>query len=68
MGFVVIVYGFNNGPQGHKCNESGGEGCEMVWQARCTAFSILYFGLLIHAYNVRHTRLSFFKMKWFDNK
>ncbi|CCW62060.1 unnamed protein product [Phytomonas sp. EM1] len=68
IGFVVILYGFENGPAGHDCNKrTGTMECKPVWQARCTAFSILYFGLFIHAYTVRHPRLSIFRMKWLDN-
>lgn len=66
-GFVVVLYGFNDGPTGVGCNESNGEGCRMVESARCTAFGILYFGLLIHTYTVRHPRLSILFMHWFDN-
>lgn len=67
-GFIVIIYGFNDGPTGNSCNKPKGEGCEMVESARCTAFGILYFGLLLHSYTVRHPRLSVFKMRWTDNK
>lgn len=66
-GFVVILYGFNDGPSGKKCNAANGEGCRMVESARCTAFGILYFGLLIHSYTVRHPRLSILFMHWTDN-
>eukprot|EP00796_Vickermania_ingenoplastis_P005278 gene5278-3783_t len=66
-GFVVILYGFNDGPEGHNCNEPNGDGCRMVESARCTAFGILYFGLLFHSYTVRHPRLSVLFMHWTDN-
>ncbi|EPY22984.1 calcium motive p-type ATPase [Strigomonas culicis] len=66
--FVVVLYGFNDGPVGDDCNNHRGTGCEIIWQARCTAFGVLYFGLLFHAYTVRHPRLSIFLMKWFDNR
>lgn len=67
-GFVIILYGFDDGPVGTNCNNHNGVGCDNIWTARCTAFGILYFGLLIHSYTVRHPRLSIFQMKWFDNK
>ncbi|ORC92341.1 calcium motive p-type ATPase [Trypanosoma theileri] len=67
-GFVFILYGIDNGPTGTDCNSHSGVGCEKIWQARATAFGILYFGLLIHSYTVRHPRLSVFRMKWFDNR
>lgn len=65
--FVWIIYGINDGPKGENCNERTAVGCEMVWQARGTAFGILYFGLLVHSYTVRHPRQSVIFMKWFDN-
>ncbi|KAG5492621.1 hypothetical protein JKF63_01200 [Porcisia hertigi] len=66
-GFVVVLYGFKGGPAGTNCNNHSGTGCENIWTARSTAFGILYFGLLVHSYTVRHPRLSVFKMRWFDN-
>ncbi|RNF07149.1 putative calcium motive p-type ATPase [Trypanosoma rangeli] len=66
-GFVFIVYGVHDGPSGTNCNSHNGVGCQDVWRARATTFGILYFGLLLHAYTVRHTRQSIFLMKWFDN-
>lgn len=68
-GFVLILYGFGDGPQGTDCNSPRGHSdCFPSWQARCCAFGILYFGLFVHAYTVRHPRISVFRMKWFDNK
>ncbi|PWU86617.1 putative calcium motive p-type ATPase [Trypanosoma cruzi] len=66
-GFVFIVYGVHDGPSGNNCNSPNGVGCNDIWRARATAFGILYFGLLLHSYTVRHSRLSVFLMKWFDN-
>lgn len=66
-GFIVVLYGFNHGPEGEHCNEANGPGCRMVESARCTAFGILYFSLLIHTYTVRHPRLSIVFMHWTDN-
>lgn len=68
MGFVVVLYGFHHGPTGTDCNSYHGEGCLEIWGARSTAFGILYFGLLLHAYTVRHPRQSIFRMAWFDNR
>ncbi|EPY32935.1 calcium motive p-type ATPase [Angomonas deanei] len=68
LSFVLVLFGFNDGPSGIDCNSHRGTDCFVIWQSRCTAFGVLYFGLLIHAYTVRHPRLSVFKMKWFDNK
>lgn len=69
LSFVVILYGFDSGPKGTNCNKTNGsKECYPIWSARATSFGILYFGLFVHAYTVRHPRLSVFKMKWFDNK
>ncbi|KAH9601905.1 hypothetical protein LSM04_009509 [Trypanosoma melophagium] len=67
-GFVFILYGIDHGPSGTDCNSHNGVGCEKIWQARATAFGVLYFGLLVHSYTVRHPRRSIFTMKWFDNR
>ncbi|KPI88812.1 putative Calcium motive p-type ATPase [Leptomonas seymouri] len=67
-GFAIVLYAIIDGPAGTQCNNHRGTGCSNIWRARCTAFGILYFGLLLHAYTVRHPRLSIFKMRWFDNK
>ncbi|CAJ1034705.1 Cation transporter/ATPase, N-terminus/E1-E2 ATPase/haloacid dehalogenase-like hydrolase/Cation transport ATPase (P-type)/Cation transporting ATPase, C-terminus, putative [Leishmania lindenbergi] len=67
-GFAVVLYGFKSGPMGTDCNRHSGIGCENIWTARSTAFGILYFGLLIHSYTVRHPRVSIFRMRWLDNK
>ncbi|GET92721.1 calcium motive p-type ATPase, putative [Leishmania tarentolae] len=67
-GFVVTLYGLKSGPEGEDCNRHNGVGCANIWTARSTAFGILYFGLLIHSYTVRHPRVSVFRMHLFDNK
>lgn len=67
-GFAIVLYRFTSGPAGTNCNSHSGTGCTNIWRARCTAFGILYFGLLLHSYTVRHPRLSVFRMRWFDNK
>eukprot|EP00744_Colponema_vietnamica_P006507 GILI01009447.1.p1 GENE.GILI01009447.1~~GILI01009447.1.p1 ORF type:complete len:1012 (-),score=232.11 GILI01009447.1:181-2799(-) len=66
--FVYVGYGgYNDGLEGTDCNSYDGVGCDVIWSARATAFTVLYLCLLIHAYNVRHPRKSIFQMKWFDN-
>ena len=65
--FVYVVYGYHGGLSGHNCNSTSGVGCDVIWTARSTAFTVLYIGLLLHAYNVRSTRRSILFIKWFDN-
>eukprot|EP00758_Cryptobia_borreli_P013090 Tbor_TRINITY_DN5804_c0_g1::TRINITY_DN5804_c0_g1_i1::g.6128::m.6128 len=69
MSFIFVVYGVHNGlgENAKNCNSRHGTNCEIVWTARSTAFSVLYMGLMIHAYNVRSQRTSVLRMKWFDN-
>lgn len=67
--FLVVYYGVEKGPHpnARNCNDTGAVHCSEVWTARTTAFVVLYLGLQLHAYNVRHARRSIFKMKWTDN-
>lgn len=65
--FVLVLFGFNNGVEGAECNRSSGTGCDNIWTARSTAYVVLYFCMLIHAYNVRFGRTSLFKMPLLDN-
>lgn len=69
VSFLVVYFGLNNGPGplAKNCNEQFRENCEVAWRARTTAWIVLYVGLLLHGYNVRHARDSVFTMRWFDN-
>eukprot|EP00656_Telonema_subtile_P035672 TRINITY_DN39635_c0_g1_i1.p4 TRINITY_DN39635_c0_g1~~TRINITY_DN39635_c0_g1_i1.p4 ORF type:complete len:170 (+),score=21.33 TRINITY_DN39635_c0_g1_i1:717-1226(+) len=69
MSFVFVVYGVHDGfgNEGNDCNSHSGTNCDIIWTARATAFSVLYMGLMIHAYNVRSQRTSVLFIKWFDN-
>jgi P-type Na+/K+ transporter len=67
--FIVTLYGFKGGvnSDARDCNKPDGVLCDRIWEARATSFAVLYIGLLLHAYNVRHPRQSVLSMKWFDN-
>ncbi|CUG84846.1 calcium motive p-type ATPase, putative [Bodo saltans] len=67
--FIVTLYGFKDGvnSDARDCNKPDGVNCDRIWEARATSFAVLYIGLLLHAYNVRHPRQSVLSMKWFDN-
>ena len=65
--FTYVLYSMNDGVAGTNCNRSTGEGCDAIWRARSTAFCILYFCMLIHAYNVRFSRRSLVTMPMKDN-
>jgi Na+-exporting ATPase len=67
--FIFVLYGpGGNGPEGHDCNTSQfHDDCDAILRARTTGFLVLYFGIMIHAYNVRYARVHLFRMRWFDN-
>jgi P-type Na+/K+ transporter len=65
--FIYVLYSLGDGPRGVDCNTSDYQSCDDVLRARTTGYVVLYFGMLIHAYNVRFARVSLFRMRWFDN-
>merc|ERR1712146_773337 len=65
--FIYVLYGLGSGPSGTDCNTSDYENCDDVLRARTTGYVVLYFGMLIHAYNVRYARVPLFQMRWLDN-
>ena len=69
LSFVFVAFGIHDGfgDRGNDCNSHSGTDCDIIWTARATAFSVLYMGLMLHAYNVRSQRTSVFRIKWFDN-
>ena len=69
LSFVFVAFGIHDGfgDRGNDCNSHSGTDCDVIWTARATAFSVLYIGLLLHAYNIRSPRKSVFRAKWFDN-
>ena len=65
--FIYVLYSLGNGPSGTNCNTSDYENCDDILRARTTGYVVLYFGMLIHAYNVRFARVHLFRMRWLDN-
>ena len=67
--FLTVYFGLNNGPSAtaQNCNSHSPFDCDVSWRARTTAYSVLFLGLTLHGYNVRHLRCSVLSMKWFDN-
>ena len=67
--FIFVLYGIHDGVSGNDCNrpDGVGQGCDIIWRARSTAYVSLYFNMLLHAYNVRFSRKSFFLMPKLDN-
>uniref|UniRef100_A0A7S1QL75 Cation-transporting P-type ATPase N-terminal domain-containing protein n=1 Tax=Neobodo designis TaxID=312471 RepID=A0A7S1QL75_NEODS len=65
--FIYVLYSLGDGPKGTNCNTSDFQNCDDVLRARTTGYVVLYFGMLIHAYNVRYSRVHLFRMRWLDN-
>lgn len=63
--FMIVNYASSG--QGYynmvpHCNESGTEGCDLVYRARATTFSTLAILLLVTAWEVKHFHRSLFNM------
>lgn len=61
--FFLVVWGFNNGQLGHDCNNVYSSSCEVVFRARSTTFVSLTWFALFLAWEMVHTRRSFFRME-----
>ncbi|KAG8806459.1 hypothetical protein FRC17_004980 [Serendipita sp. 399] len=70
--FVIVQYGRHNGAADiyPRCNDHMvglQEGCEVVFQARGTAFATLQIILMVHAITCKNLNRSFFQMNLRDN-
>ncbi|KAG0249334.1 Na+ ATPase, partial [Linnemannia exigua] len=54
--FSIVVFGFNGGEMGSKCNNEWSESCEGVFRARATSYACMTFLILAHAVNCRALR------------
>lgn len=61
--FVLVLYGFGGGQIGAFCNDSIGDGCELVFRARATCFACLTWFALFLAWEMMSFRRSFFRMQ-----
>jgi len=66
--FVVVVYGFGDGNLGINCNENLNSTCTTVYKARAAVFASLTIIILIHAFEMKDTRLSIFRMNLVENR
>ena len=62
LSFVAVIYGAGSGNLGSDCNHGYNTGCESVFRARATVFSVLTFLLLVTAWEVKHFSRSLFNM------
>lgn len=61
--FVVVVFGKGDGNLGLGCNDTSGEGCDLVFRGRSAAFAAFTWCALLLAWECIHFRYSFFKMR-----
>ena len=61
--FVLVLYGFDEGEIGVRCNNSIGEGCEIIFRARATCFAALTWQSLFLAWEAIDSRRSFWRMQ-----
>ncbi|KAF9364044.1 Na+ ATPase [Mortierella sp. NVP85] len=61
--FCTVIFGFNNGQLGSKCNTHYSDDCEGVFKARATAYASLTLLLLAQAINCRSLRDSSWALK-----
>ncbi|GJJ74324.1 P-type Na+/K+ transporter [Entomortierella parvispora] len=56
--FILVLFVFENGELGYKCNVTYSEICDGVFRARATCYATLTFLILSHAINCRDIRQS----------
>ncbi|KAK3845726.1 MAG: P-type II D ATPase [Linnemannia gamsii] len=56
--FVLVLFVFEDGQLGKKCNVGYNESCDSVFRARATCYATLTFLILSHAINCRDIRKS----------
>jgi len=68
LAFVIFVYGFAGGNLGLGCNETMNESCVVVFKARAAVFMTLTVIILLHAFEMKDSRRSIFRMNLWRNK
>ena len=66
--FVIVVYAVGNGMLGTDCNHTLSTSCDVVYRARAAVFSSLTVLILLHAFEMKHSRQSIFTMNLLKNK
>ncbi|KAG0269819.1 Na+ ATPase [Actinomortierella ambigua] len=59
--FIIVLFVFEDGEMGVKCNAGYSPGCDGVFRARATCYATLTFLILSHAINCRDIRESGWK-------
>ena len=68
LSFVVVVYLVGNGSLGTDCNHGLSPDCNTVYRARAAVFASLTVLILLHAFEMKHSRQSIFRMNLLENK
>ena len=68
LSFVIIVYAIGGGNLGDHCDNGPDTSCNIVYKARATVFVSLTILILIHAFEMKDSRRSMFRMNLFRNK
>ena len=66
--FVIIVYALGGGNLGGDCDDGIDASCAIVYRARGTVFVTLTVLILIHAFEMKDSRRSIFRMDLLQNK
>ena len=61
--FTLVLYGFSDGRIGDGCNAGYSAGCDAIFSARATTFVGMTWFSLFLAWELVHTRRSFFRMQ-----
>ena len=61
--FVLVLYAFNDGVIGIRCNDSIDDGCTTIFHARATCFAMLTWASLFLAWEAIDARRSFWCMQ-----
>jgi len=68
LSFVIVVYIVGTGDLGTDCNHGLNLGCDTVYRARAAVFASLTVLILLHAFEMKHSRRSIFTMNLLENK
>ncbi|KAF8660097.1 hypothetical protein AX16_001655 [Volvariella volvacea WC 439] len=62
LNFVIVVYGYNNGELGQRCNREATDACRVVFRGRSTVFATLIFQILLYALELKSFDRSLFAL------
>ncbi|KAF8639443.1 hypothetical protein AX16_010298 [Volvariella volvacea WC 439] len=62
LNFVIVVYGYNEGQLGQRCNREATDACSVVFRGRSTVFATLIFQILLYALELKSFDRSLFAL------